>query len=550
MRQCSSWSTWAHSSRALQSCHVILTGMSPEKSPEDCWAVLRAAKNDFLAVLGKVYPEEMPLECAECCLVLYYLEATVILKHLQPPGVVEHMTVQEWMTRSTSEADHTVIVVKEHKTSAQQAATFALSSEEETWFDIYFTQVRPQLLSSKRSRTTLDDLGGDKRFFVSTAGRPAFNASNDLNRLHQKYKLDPVTYQTARRIFETATKDLTDQEKSLVADYLTHSTATADEHYRMKQSRNVVLASKLLKKLAGDSSADSAEEGPSCSARGAARDAALASNQQMDVQAAFDQLLRTHPVTLDGDIPDKTARSQTSGRFQRQLYDRWLKAQMRMRVRHVLSHFGRRQPTESRVDAWIRNQGWKSNVPSAASVLKDWRPVGSVDTAMDSSHIQELIHNQNTSNRHFLLCPVCKKTQASLSVHLTRVCMKRSSKEAIQEVVEKAKQDALEVLQWGRVFSYRHLRDIMDDANPMSRMIQELERRHMVVPDTPSPAVAAQTSSVPVMAGTTVQRPESSATEQSEDAVSVSNGEIFQVTREVQWPQTSRHMMQEKGLIS
>ncbi|XP_072563170.1 uncharacterized protein [Paramormyrops kingsleyae] len=374
--------------------HVILTGMSPEKSPEDCWAVLRAAKNDFLAVLGKVYPEEMPLECAECCLVLYYLEATVILKHLQPPGVVEHMTVQEWMTRSTSEADHTVIVVKEHKTSAQQAATFALSSEEETWFDIYFTQVRPQLLSSKRSRTTLDDLGGDKRFFVSTAGRPAFNASNDLNRLHQKYKLDPVTYQTARRIFETATKDLTDQEKSLVADYLTHSTATADEHYRMKQSRNVVLASKLLKKLAGDSSADSAEEGPSCSARGAARDAAPASNQQMDVQAAFDQLLRTHPVTLDGDIPDKTARSQTSGRFQRQLYDRWLKAQMRMRVRHVLSHFGRRQPTESRVDAWIRNQGWKSNVPSAASVLKDWRPVGSVDTAMDSSHIQELIHNQ------------------------------------------------------------------------------------------------------------------------------------------------------------
>ncbi|XP_072563617.1 uncharacterized protein [Paramormyrops kingsleyae] len=112
--------------------HVILTGMSPEKSPEDCWAVLRAAKNDFLAVLGKVYPEEMPLECAECCLVLYYLEATVILKHLQPPGVVEHMTVQEWMTRSTSEADHTVIVVKEHKTSAQQAATFALSSEKET----------------------------------------------------------------------------------------------------------------------------------------------------------------------------------------------------------------------------------------------------------------------------------------------------------------------------------------------------------------------------------------------------------------------------------
>ncbi|XP_072563864.1 uncharacterized protein [Paramormyrops kingsleyae] len=161
---------------------------------------------------------------------------------------------------------------------------------------------------------------------------------------------------------------------------------------------------------------------------------------------------------------------------------------------------------------------------------KRWNPEGVHLTRMKGDDEHPFLRNYCTSNRHFLLCPVCKKTQASLSVHLTRVCMKRSSKEAIQEVVEKAKQDVLEVLQWGRVFSYRHLRDIMDDANPMSRMIQELERRHMVVPDTPSPAVAAQTSSVPVMAGTTVQRPESSATEQSEDAVSVSNGEIFQVT--------------------
>ncbi|XP_072563597.1 uncharacterized protein [Paramormyrops kingsleyae] len=159
----------------------------------------------------------------------------------------------------------------------------------------------------------------------------------------------------------------------------------------------------------------------------------------------------------------------------------------------------------------------------------------------------------SASNRHFLLCPMCKKTQASLSVHLTRVCMKRSSKKDIHEVVKKAKQDSLEVLQCGRVFSYRHLREIMDDANPTSRMIQELERRHMVVTDTPSPAVVAQTSSVPVVAGTvtTGQRPESTESEQSEDIVSVSSGQLeetFQVTREVQWTQTSRHMMQEKGL--
>ncbi|XP_072563142.1 uncharacterized protein [Paramormyrops kingsleyae] len=300
----------------IQRRHAILKEKHP-LSPEDCWAVLRAAKKDFLAVLGKVYPEKGSLESTECCLVLYYLEAVVILKHLQRPGVVEHMTVEEWMTRTTDESGYAVIGVKEHKTSAHQVACFALPNEEEMvslshWMRLIshfllepskshskadFTRVRPQLLACKRSQMNKDDLGGDERFFISTTGRPIYNASNDLNRLHQKYKLDPVTSQTARRVFETATKTMTDSEKSMVADYLTHSTATADRHYRMKLSRNVVVASKLLSKLAGDSSNESAEEGTSRGARAAARD--TGSNRQMDVQMALALLLQTHPVTLD-----------------------------------------------------------------------------------------------------------------------------------------------------------------------------------------------------------------------------------------------------------
>lgn len=46
---------------------------------------------------------------------------------------------------------------------------------------------------------------------------------------------------------------MTDTEKSLVADYLTHSTATVEKHYRMKQMDSIVRASQLLAKLAGDS---------------------------------------------------------------------------------------------------------------------------------------------------------------------------------------------------------------------------------------------------------------------------------------------------------
>ena len=70
---------------------------------------------------------------------------------------------------------------------------------------------------------------------------------------HFRYKLKPVTSQVARRVFETATKTLTDVENSLMADYLTHSTATAEKHYRMKQPETIVRANQLLARLAGES---------------------------------------------------------------------------------------------------------------------------------------------------------------------------------------------------------------------------------------------------------------------------------------------------------
>ncbi|XP_072563335.1 uncharacterized protein [Paramormyrops kingsleyae] len=176
--------------------HAILTEKN-HLNPEDCWAVLRAAKHDFLAIVGKVYPEETPLELKECCLLLYYLEAIVILKHLQQAGVVEHMTVQEWMKRTREESGYTVIGVKEHRSSTRRVAAFALSSEEEKWFQTYFSHVRPQLLASNWSKRTTNQPGRDERFFVSTSGRPIYNASNDLHRLHQRYQLDPVTSQTS-----------------------------------------------------------------------------------------------------------------------------------------------------------------------------------------------------------------------------------------------------------------------------------------------------------------------------------------------------------------
>uniref|UniRef100_A0A8C5D3F8 SET domain-containing protein n=1 Tax=Gouania willdenowi TaxID=441366 RepID=A0A8C5D3F8_GOUWI len=51
----------------------------------------------------------------------------------------------------------------------------------------------------------------------------------------------------------------------------------------------------------------------------------------MDVQAAYDRLVESHPVTLDGVVPSKAERKKFSADDQRVLYERWLKAQMKLR---------------------------------------------------------------------------------------------------------------------------------------------------------------------------------------------------------------------------
>lgn len=66
---------------------------------------------------------------------------------------------------------------------------------------------------------------------------------------------------------------------------------------------------------------------------------------------------------------------------------------------------------------------------------------------------------------------MCLKTQEALSCHLRRVCMKKSTEADITRVVEKAKQEAVDVLKTGRAFSYAVLCQIISSSNPLQRLV-------------------------------------------------------------------------------
>ncbi|XP_053531061.1 N-lysine methyltransferase KMT5A-A-like [Ictalurus punctatus] len=159
----------------------------------------------------------------------------------------------------------------------------------------------------------------------------------------------------------------------------------------MKQADNVVRASQLLDSLAGQTSTDPSDGESSRAARSIARSAAQQKAEMTDVQtdfeAAYSRLVEQHPVTLEGGAPDKALRADTSPSFQRKLYERWVKAQMKLRKQHI--HY-----SEEKVSKWISDRGWRSNIPSAAQFVDEWKPHGSVDTALDAKQIRRLTRTQ------------------------------------------------------------------------------------------------------------------------------------------------------------
>ncbi|KAA8577832.1 hypothetical protein FQN60_012566, partial [Etheostoma spectabile] len=235
------------------------------------------------------------------------------------------------------------------------------------WFSIFFETVRPELISCASA-------GEDNtcnKFFISSTGRPIYNASNDLSRFQKHYNCPKITSQAARRAFETAIKgSKTSTEQGLVATYLSPSNATADKHYRMTQLEHVSEAFWILKDVARDAKSDG--EPSAKRSRGVA---ASYSSPRMDEQTAFDLLTQSFPVTISGPAPKKRKRSHLTGTHDRSCYDK-------------------RLPTESRLLTWMASQEWTTNCPNVKNVLSQWRPQESVAGAANEKAIFKLTKMQ------------------------------------------------------------------------------------------------------------------------------------------------------------
>ncbi|KAJ8009750.1 hypothetical protein DPEC_G00094770 [Dallia pectoralis] len=218
------------------------TFITEKTIPAECTTVLHVAKFKFLEVFRKAN-ESLPLSSEEHRWYLYYLEALFILKHMQRPAFVKNMTVEEWCQRKvemTKNGRMAVIGVKEHKTGAQDVANICLDEEEENWMDTYYRHTRPVFL--RNSDPEIDD--ESDRFFISSSGLPLYNPSNDVRIFQKRNNVLIVSSRQAQKGLEMSS--FSDAQKGLVADHLSHSTATAEKHHQLKTTETATLGNERI----------------------------------------------------------------------------------------------------------------------------------------------------------------------------------------------------------------------------------------------------------------------------------------------------------------
>ncbi|XP_067235999.1 uncharacterized protein [Chanodichthys erythropterus] len=209
---------------------------------KDCQQILQVAKLDFLRLHGDLVGGKV-LSNTDMTLYRYYCEALLVYRHMQRPGAVEGLTDADWVER-VSRGGRVVIGVRREKTASVQ---IALTKEEEALsvLQLYFRQIRPKNIGLEKFC---------RGFFVSSSSDTVHSVSQDMNRLHEIYKLAPFTSQDVRRAAGKAAQKLPAPQQEAVNRYLAHSAGAAQ---RDRTPQDVVDAAEQLDSLAGTSSDDS-----------------------------------------------------------------------------------------------------------------------------------------------------------------------------------------------------------------------------------------------------------------------------------------------------
>ncbi|KAI2647250.1 N-lysine methyltransferase KMT5A-A [Labeo rohita] len=334
-------------------------------STKDWQKILKVAKADFLQIYGNLQ-RGSKVSSAEKTLYRYYCEAILVFRHHQCPGALEGLTDAEWVNRR-QHSGRVVIGISSHVTSTKQTATFALTNREEAWFQLYFQKIRPENIRPEKVSNS---------FFLSSTGEAVHSVSQDMDRLHEMYKLPVLRSRDVRKAIEATAQMLSADNQEAIRQYLTHSTGGAQQD-RMQQPQFVVDTAVLLDSLAGFTSDDDPDTpGTSVECGPPSKD--------------FSAFLARFPVSLGGQPPNKKQRVNEGFAEDRVFYDRWRSTQYAKREEYLLSQFTHRKPSAVKVAGLIAKEGWRANHPRPEDIERLWRPARRVTIETDETIIKNV----------------------------------------------------------------------------------------------------------------------------------------------------------------
>jgi hypothetical protein len=181
-----------------------------------------------------------------------HLMYIIICFHGQRVSVPEGFRTCEYkagVAKRTADGD-AVFFVRDHKTAASQAATFALSSNEVDMFIWYHEKVRKPYLVRRYLAVSGNAKADDEPFFMNSKGIPYTNVTKELERYFDLLNCEKITSTDIRKQFETlAGVEGDTEEKKMIAEYLAHTNETARKHYRQYTIEAAVKTMRAMKKF-------------------------------------------------------------------------------------------------------------------------------------------------------------------------------------------------------------------------------------------------------------------------------------------------------------
>ncbi|XP_040282512.1 uncharacterized protein LOC120996578 [Bufo bufo] len=369
-------------------------------SPKDCRKVLTVAKPHVLKIFKRA-DSGVLLDHGEKVLAGLYLGALLSLKHLCKPSVLQNLTVKEWLQRKNCNQfeDTTVTIITMPKT------IIVLPQEEELLFSIYFRCIRHTMLDKALNEVL--------QFFVSTKGTPIANPSNNLQRLQEKFQLPSVSMQQA----EDATKrwarlNLPEERRDVLNSYINFG-----EQKEEVNKTKLIEAMFILHRLDDDNQSETSRK------RKRTEDESEEGSDAEDLVAmkekCFKRLIKRHPVIPQKHLPSLDTCKQVSERYAQYCQDKWRRMQCKIRIQDVIKHF-RKCPDKKQVLAYVKQQGWTSNIPKTSDVLEAWRPQKTRRKEENLQNFESKVESQEWTG----LAMVEEETKGGYSIKTTQAFKK------------------------------------------------------------------------------------------------------------------------------